>query len=118
MKKSKTFRLSEEACAILDAQENATLYIEEKIISGTPIERDPPWKNLEYRLDNIEKKLAALSVADAPSTPPQTWYSTGDPIEPEYPLCCTTQEKCKHWSYEGTTGTWTNSITGETKETI
>lgn len=41
------------------------------------------------------------------------------PPDPEtgYP-CCLKAQPCKHWTFDGTSGLWTNSLTGKSREVV
>jgi hypothetical protein len=97
MKIPKTFRLSEEAVAILDKQSNATEFLED-LIASKP-------QTVSYGESLILDKLANL-----PSKP------TAPELQPIELPCCKLKNPCRHWSYNGVDQTWTNSLTGEIKE--
>lgn len=42
---------------------------------------------------------------------------SSEPDEPtvDVPACCKKKQPCRHWSYDGLSEQWTNSITGEVK---
>lgn len=114
MKINKSFRLSEEAVEILEAQPNATEFVENLILGK--VERPVPWLELEYRIDKIMKKLE-----ETPQLQPVIRSDSRVPMTPDNPSqltvlpCCLSTTPCKHWSFDGVTDEWTNSITGETR---
>ena len=63
MKVNKSFRLSEEAVEVLNAQENATQYLEDLIMQKDV--RPAPWLNLEKRIDDMCELIKNNSLADA-----------------------------------------------------
>lgn len=115
MKVTKSFTLSQDAVERLP-DENASQFVDEAIRA---YKHSPPWNSLEYRIDQLEKKLDEIlqkrvSVADAPS---DTSLEANKLENWEIPPCCSETTPCKHWVYNGAEETWTNIITGQVRKT-
>ena len=99
MKIPKTFRLSEEAVAILDKQPNATEFLEDLIVSK------PQSISLGESLILDKLNKTDTSPTAIPTIPE---------LQPIELPCCKLRNPCRHWSYANEV--WTNSLTGEVKE--
>lgn len=112
MRKVKSFRLSEEAIEALDKLDNASQFIEKAILEGNPT---PPWKNIEFELQEIKKILSpAVNITSTDQPVPDNSSPTDIPVE--LPECCTTLKKCQHWSFNELDEVWVHRLTGETRE--
>lgn len=126
MKISKTFRFTEEAAAVLDAQTNATQFLEDIILkrSGSPATIDEIKDLLEshgfLKTGNITSepvyvkpeplepvKMNVLSLEDIQK-------KLGVESTPKIQHVC--KENCYHWVYDINSAHYTNSLTGETRE--
>lgn len=114
MKISKTFRLSEEAVAVLDAQDNATQFLEELLLAPR-VPQAPATGGLtkEEVLDLIKSEIGRVPPAQDSST---FVPSPPDPIT-GYP-CCQKQAPCKHWIFNGAESHWKNELTGKIREVV
>ncbi len=119
MRIRKDFRFSEEVVAELDKQSNATQYIEELILNRGPKEA-PPWKNIEWKIETLSEEIRYLvSGSDKKITIDTVEKITASPDGEEelvMPACCSKSAPCKHWQFDGLSDTWTNSLSGETKD--
>lgn len=121
MKVSKTFRLSEEATAVLDKQTNATEFLEALILGNyqRPLEVVSA-QTLQALLEAEFEKLGKLPQMAPPVT--QTGLGSSEVFVPRPPdpatgyPCCEKATPCKHWAFDGIGGVWRNSLTGATKE--
>ena len=61
---------------------------------------------IEPKLNETITKVTSRGEAFVPKPPdPETGYP-----------CCTKDKPCKHWTFDGTTSSWVNTITGKTRE--
>jgi hypothetical protein len=130
MKIAKTFRLSEEAAAVLEASDNATQLIEGLLLNESKSQNDNlarEVRNLAMLIDGLANDMIRLiQKVDTVKQPVQATQAlpiaTGDtfvpkPPDPElgYP-CCSGRNPCKHWAFDGLDGVWKNTLTGRTKD--
>lgn len=109
MRISKTFRLSEEAVAILESKHNASRFIEDLILKGGEgISRGESM--ILDRLDKLE-----LKNKSAPEIAQITGRALHIPPINVLPTCCLGKSPCKHWTYNGLKEAYVNSISGEIK---
>lgn len=98
MKTAKTFRLSDEAVAKLDSQENATAFLEDLIMGR---DKKVPWLNLEFRIDEL-KNLFIYEIG-------KLTEEKKNGLE-----CC--KGHCNHWVYNMDQGALVNVLTGELRD--
>jgi hypothetical protein len=111
---AKTFRLSPEAIAVLDEQDNATKFIEYLILGGTEDIKEPTVAGItEARVIELIKEYTPKHVAPASTT----FVPTAPDPETGYP-CCTKKTPCKHWVFDGTKDAYVNSLTGKVKSLL
>lgn len=115
MKISKTFRLSEEAVAVLDAQANATQFLEELLLDPrVPQSQATGGLTKEEVLDLIKLEIGRVPRAQNNST---VFVPSAPDPNTGYP-CCIKQAPCKHWIFNGAESHWKNELTGKTREVI
>lgn len=129
MKTAKTFRLSDEAVAVLEKQENATQYLEELILKHS----EPISRGEAMILDRLERILRGKNeygqiTGEEVHVPPVeilggTTVIPPSPVEqsildslPVTPACCLLKTPCRHWSWSSEKMAYVNSISGEIKE--
>lgn len=120
MKISKTFRLSEEALAKLDAQSNATQYLEDLILGAEHKSLQVvPLHQLQALLEAEFEKLGKLPQVQ-PVDPLDALASQVFVPRPPDPLkgypCCEGKSPCKHWVWDSGLAVYSNSITGAKRE--
>jgi len=131
MKRSKTFRLSEEACAVIEKQDNATEYLESLVLGtqkGTPTSatasKVSPDRLTEGRvLYLITQETASLQeqIDELQKMRASAPQKTSDELleemtAPKKLPCCLGKSPCRHWMHDGDSGAWINSITGELRD--
>lgn len=117
MKVSKTFRLSEEAVRVLDAQVNATEFLESLILTGPPETQISTGLSEQRVREIIREELASKPVSiDSLGLKPASEFVPRPP-DPKtgYP-CCSRQSPCKHWQFDQNEVVWVNSLTGARRE--
>lgn len=119
MKLSKTFRLSEEAIAIINQQENQSKYLEDLILGNkTTRAAGVDLLSIEAMLDErfmplvdlIEERFQKLMVPKGELEPKEAEPVMG------YACCLNEKKPCKHWTWDGVKQSYTNTITGEVRE--
>lgn len=129
MKISKTFRLSEDAVAILESKQNASRFIEDLILKGGEgISRGEAM--ILDKLNDLSSngRTEAFEASNLGSSPSESAIPYGSAITlpytavknvikdiPVMPACCLGKSPCKHWAYDGLKEAYVNSISGEIK---
>lgn len=123
-KKSKSFRFSDRVSAILEAQDNATKFLEKLVLDSLkPSEPDGP--DLISRIKILNNEILAridtleATVLKAKSVTPQPTIEAPNDVNPTtgYP-CCAARKPCKHWQFDGGSGVWTNTVSGAVREAV
>jgi hypothetical protein len=107
MKRVTTFRLSEQALAVLDKQANKSQFIEELILNGSP-EAD---SKSPITKEDLADFIKTFKTPSAPAT-----EFVPQPPGPNGYLCCEKSSPCKHWVWYEFDTVWKNTITGKERD--
>lgn len=121
MKKPLGIRLSEAAFKHVKNKTNYSRYIERLINQDIQAEYTKPivkavHEELMQNSAFFDELRDRLQVAH--TTPKSSEPFTPRPPDPAtgYP-CCSKATPCKHWTFDGVTDLWTNTLTGATRDT-
>ncbi len=119
MKVSKTFRLSNEAIAVLNQQSNQSQYIEDLILNK-PAKKALGEFMTRPEVEALIEEYLSGSFSENPTGGASSNSSVPSPTEkkePEIPACCLNDKKqCSHWIWDGLNSKYTNKYSGEVKE--
>lgn len=96
MKIPKQFRLSEEACEILDKQDNATQFIEDLILGDVTV--PVPWLNLEKRIDDLSAEIKKLGLAQPKEIQDVSDLLNSAPVPTEDRVMYVNEEDIEDWA--------------------
>lgn len=116
MKTLKAFRLSDEAVAILDKQDNSTQFIENLILgnrSDDKVSFTEMYDVLTELFDSYLNKPQILGETVQPPTPAEQELLDSLPVTP---ACCLSSTPCRHWVWAPDKIAYVNSITGELRD--
>lgn len=96
MKIPKQFRLSEEACEILDKQDNATQFIEDLILGEVTV--PVPWLNLEKRIDDLSAEIKKIVLPEAKEIQDVSDLLNSAPVPTEDRVMYVNEEDIEDWA--------------------
>lgn len=114
MKKLVAFRLSEEAINLLNKQDNKSAYIETLLVGGVKSGENSNNLLLNGLISDIQDLNRKIDLLINRADSKDLLINNTPPIET--PPCCLLPNPCKHWTYNGITEQWVNSITGKVKQ--